>query len=129
MSISKLKAELQKMQEFDEKSVYEEWKFWADKQNAVTFAKEFIEGARFENTKSARMAEMLLEAIEAWDFYADRENWIFTKSLPSPHSGSVRMTIVEDDTEIGLLCNGQHDDVAGKKAREFLNKLAKGAEK
>lgn len=65
----------------------------------------------------------LLECVE---FYADKENWIFSESLPSPHIGIKRTRIIERDKEIGLLCEGEHDDVGGSMARQCLKELKEG---
>lgn len=65
MSIEKLKAELQKMQSFDEKAAEYEYSKFTPNHPAWSEKTGFIEGARFEHAKHARTAQMLLEAIEA----------------------------------------------------------------
>lgn len=61
MSISKLKAELQKMQRFDEENCV------CSMPRGVRMREDvaYVKGAQWQHAKSARMAEMLLEAVEA----------------------------------------------------------------
>ena len=69
------------------------------------------------------LEEKLRVAVEALEFYGARENWVFSKSLPSPHIGIVRLTIIDTDKDIGLLSQGQYDDVGGEQARQALTKI------
>ena len=69
------------------------------------------------------MSARELRLVEALKFYANRENWEFSKSLPTPHIGIIRLNIKESDKEIGLLCEGHHDDVGGRLARKTLEEL------
>jgi hypothetical protein len=86
-------------------------------------------------TQYEEKAQKLTEANrilrDGLEFYSKRSNWMFTKNLPLPHIGIMRLTIHENDKDIGLLCEGNHDDCGGFKARKALeqaDKIMEGGE-
>lgn len=134
MSIEKLKAELQKMQRFDKEhflKVVQEWKhFWMNQnQNSKEDHRNYFNRAfgidanmahhladkLAENGKSARMAEMLLAAVEALELIATGKQFsIMVRGVgTSNHPPNNREVILHDPIKI---------------ANECLSKLAKGAE-
>jgi hypothetical protein len=98
---------------------------WKDEyENVCKFATQYEEKAQ----KLTEANRILRDGLE---FYSKRSNWMFTKNLPLPHIGIMRLTIHENDKDIGLLCEGNHDDCGGFKARKALeqaDKIMEGGE-
>lgn len=99
--IEKYKAELQAMLKFDEDSASNEARDRFD-DNGDWY--QFVVGAEWEHTKTAKIAQALLDAVEALEKYAD----------PNSYPG---LSICKpEDRPI----------VVGNLARETLEKLSKG---